>query len=215
MIKLHGLALSSYYNIVKLALLEKGIDFDEVTVMPAKTAEVVRYSPMGKIPYIVDGDCVLSESQAILFYLEHTKPVPALYPAGACEAGQAQQVHQMLDLYVDAVARQLLGAAFFGQEASAEKIAEVGVQLVENVAALGQVAVFAPYIAGAELSHADLAAFQIFGLARGVMAALGGADPLAADPRITPYLERLMMRPAFARVAGEQMAAIAEMHKKA
>ena len=212
MIKLHGIAVSSYYNITKLALLEKDLPFEEVVVVPARTPEVTRFSPMGKIPYLVDGEYALSESQAILLYLERIKP--GLYPVGAQEAGRAQQIHQMLDLYVDAVARQLLGAAFFGRTTTAETIAEVGKQLDENLAALAQVVVYNPCIAGDDLTHADLAAFAIFGLARAVMTRVGGADPLAADARIAAYMERLMARPAFARVAREQMEAGAGMMKQ-
>lgn len=35
MYKLHGFALSNYYNLVKLALLEKALPFEEVAVFPA------------------------------------------------------------------------------------------------------------------------------------------------------------------------------------
>ncbi|SVD50550.1 uncharacterized protein METZ01_LOCUS403404, partial [marine metagenome] len=33
-IKLHGYALSNYYNVIKFALLEKEIDFEEVIAVP-------------------------------------------------------------------------------------------------------------------------------------------------------------------------------------
>ena len=32
MLKLHGFSASNYYNVAKLALLEKGVPFEEVTV---------------------------------------------------------------------------------------------------------------------------------------------------------------------------------------
>jgi glutathione S-transferase len=34
MLRLHGFASSNYYNIVKLVLIEKGLEFDELTSYP-------------------------------------------------------------------------------------------------------------------------------------------------------------------------------------
>lgn len=211
MIRLYGIRISNYCNIAKLALLEKGIAFEEVHTLPSKDPALTRLSPMGKVPCIEDGDYALSESQAILVYLECLKP--GLYPADARAAGRAQQIHQMLDHYVDGPARQLLGAAFFGATTTPEKIAQISKQLDENIKALGQVASFAPYIAGETLTHADLAAYAIFGLARTVMTQLKAPDPLLALPAIDPYLTMLAARPAFARVTADQQAAIAAMSR--
>lgn len=37
MLKLYGFAVSNYYNMVKMALLEKGVPFEEVPFLPRKT----------------------------------------------------------------------------------------------------------------------------------------------------------------------------------
>ena len=50
MYKLHGFALSNYYNLVKLALLEKALPFEEVAVFPPAKPDFLQKSPMGKIP---------------------------------------------------------------------------------------------------------------------------------------------------------------------
>ncbi|MDB5914806.1 MAG: glutathione S-transferase, partial [Ramlibacter sp.] len=53
MITLHGFSVSNYYNKVKLALLEKGIPFQEKYVgVMEKSPELLAASPLGKIPYI-------------------------------------------------------------------------------------------------------------------------------------------------------------------
>jgi len=70
---------------VQIALREKGIDHEEVVVdLPGgalNTAEFRRLNPFGQVPVLRDGETVISESIAILEYLEETHPEPALMPA--------------------------------------------------------------------------------------------------------------------------------------
>jgi glutathione S-transferase len=81
MVTLYGSAISNYYNKIKLALMEKEIAFLEELVVPSQDEAMLKLSPLGKIPFIKSNDGYLSESQAILEYLEDTFPVNPLYPA--------------------------------------------------------------------------------------------------------------------------------------
>ncbi|MCW8884031.1 MAG: glutathione S-transferase family protein [Motiliproteus sp.] len=209
--KLHGLAVSNYYNIAKLALLEKHIEFDEVAISPSQEPEFLLNSPMGKIPVLQDGTYYLSESQAILFYLELLKPTPRLYPLDPMISGRAQQIHQFIDLYIDEPARRLLGAAFFGQETDAESVESIGKELKHNVAALSQIAGFSPFIAGPDLSHADLAAFTTFGFAQAIMERLHGPDPMSKLPGVGAYMEMMEKRPSCQQVVEDQLLALDKM----
>ncbi len=49
MIKLYGFAVSNYYNMVKLALLEKGVPFEEVPFFAGQTPQALAISPRGKV----------------------------------------------------------------------------------------------------------------------------------------------------------------------
>ncbi len=60
MLKLCGFAASNYYNKVKLALLEKGVPFEEVTAWVGETDTTA--SPLGKVPYLLTDDGPISES---------------------------------------------------------------------------------------------------------------------------------------------------------
>ncbi|VEB45793.1 Glutathione S-transferase [Chromobacterium violaceum] len=44
MIKLHGIPLSPYYNKVKIALLEKGVNFQEVVATPSQEEALLEKS---------------------------------------------------------------------------------------------------------------------------------------------------------------------------
>jgi Glutathione S-transferase len=65
MIKLCGFALSNYYNKVKFVLLEHGIPFEEVLVLPSQAEALLEHSPLGKVPYIQTEHGDLCESQAM------------------------------------------------------------------------------------------------------------------------------------------------------
>ncbi|MGA9094126.1 MAG: glutathione S-transferase N-terminal domain-containing protein, partial [Pseudomonas alloputida] len=47
MLKLYGFSVSNYYNMVKLALLEKGLPFEEVTFYGGQAPQALEVSPRG------------------------------------------------------------------------------------------------------------------------------------------------------------------------
>ena len=62
MLTLCGFAASNYYNKVRLALMEKGVPFNERLVWPDRSAALMEQSPLGKIPYFEIDDVALCES---------------------------------------------------------------------------------------------------------------------------------------------------------
>ena len=66
MIKLYGFTVSNYFNMVKMALLEKGIEFDFVDTMPSQENDYLAKSPMGKVPCIETEHGFLSETSVIM-----------------------------------------------------------------------------------------------------------------------------------------------------
>ncbi|MDG1464250.1 MAG: glutathione S-transferase N-terminal domain-containing protein, partial [Acidimicrobiales bacterium] len=79
--KLYGFSVSNYYNMVKLALLEKGLPFEEVPFYAGQTPEVLAVSPRGKVPVLGVKQGFINETSVILEYLEQTQEGPALLPA--------------------------------------------------------------------------------------------------------------------------------------
>lgn len=70
---------------VRWTLQELGVDFDPVPVNlmagEHRRPEFLRLNPAGKIPVLVDGDRVLTESVAIVLYLAEKYPNKGLIPA--------------------------------------------------------------------------------------------------------------------------------------
>lgn len=217
MLRLCGFATSNYHNKAKLALLEKGVPFEEVLVYPSSDPKHLENSPMGKLPYLDTGNGLIRESQVIDEYIEETFPEPPLYPHDAMARARCRELIQFMELYVELPARRLYPAAFFGSSATEELKKEVSAQLDKGMRALGRLAQFSPYIAGAEFTLADIVAAMHLPLAAGAVKVVLERDLLDALPAVKPYLKMLSERPHFQAVNAARKAdaeALAERRKK-
>ena len=173
MLKLHGFPVSNYYNIAKAAILEAGAEFEDVRTMPSQQAEYLAMSPMGKVPALEVDGVALTETSAIVDYVaDHLGG--GLYPADALGRAQVRELMKIIELYIDLAARPCFREAFFGGSVSDEVKETAEANLRKGVAALNRRAAFAPYIAGANVSYADFAAYFSVPLADGVAQKLFG-----------------------------------------
>jgi glutathione S-transferase len=97
-----GFSLSNYYNKVKLALLEKGLPFEEQEFdFRALQGDAARAaSPIGKVPFLLTPDGTLCESAVICEYLEQRAPTPALLPTDPWAAAKVREMTQFLELHL-------------------------------------------------------------------------------------------------------------------
>lgn len=208
MLKLYGFSVSNYYNMIKLALLEKGLPFEEVTFYPAQTAESLAISPRGKVPVLgVDGGYI-NETAIILEYLELTQKGKPLLPSDPFERAQVLAIAKEIELYIELPGRACYGEAFFGMtlpDAIKEKTQS---ELLLGFAALGRHGKFAPYVAGDSLSIADLYFLYSVPLACAVGQKLFGIDLLAEMPQAKALLERLEQNPHVQKIAADKDAAM-------
>ena len=206
-IQLCGFAVSNYYNKVKLALLEKGIPFEEVFVMTGSKDEAVLCdSPLAKVPFIRTPQGALCESEVIMGYLEAAFPgTPALLPADPFAAAKVRELSQFIDLHLELVARDLYAQAFFGGTVSEDTQASVRKRLTKNIPAFKRLAKFAPYVAGDAFTQADCAAWVSLPLVSMATKAIYGEDLLAAHGLdCKPYLKMVGERPSAQRVVGDR-----------
>lgn len=78
-------ALCPYVQRIAIALAEKGVAFERLTVdLAHKPDWFLAISPLGRTPVLTIGDDALFESAAILEFLEETQPNP-LHPADPIE----------------------------------------------------------------------------------------------------------------------------------
>jgi len=211
MLKLGGFALSNYYNKAKVALLEKGIPFEEAFCMTSQDEAYLKRSPMGKVPYLeIDGQ-FLCESQVICEYLEDKYPEKPLYPKDALERARVRELMAIMELHMELVARRLYAQAFFGGAVSDESKKLVEKDLVKGVRAFKQLAKFSPFVAGTSLSYADCAAGVHLPLISLSTKIIYGRDVLDDYAPVKPYLKMLNERPAFRKMNDERKVATEAM----
>ncbi len=159
MIKIYGTTLSNYYSTAKAALIEKGLAFEEVSVMPSQKPEVLAKSPMGKVPYIEIEGTTLSETNVIFDYLEDIQPQPALYPSDPWARAKTKELIRVVELYLDTPARRHLPTVYFGAPVDQTAYDEVLPALENGLRAFKHLVRFEPYIAGDTFTFADIAAY--------------------------------------------------------
>jgi glutathione S-transferase len=121
MLRLHGFASSNYYNVVKLVLMEKGLEFEEVTSYPPADRAYKSKNPTGKYPCLETQDgCFLGESKVILNYLEEAYPGVPLLPADPLGRARVRELMEIVDLYLELPARRLYPEALFDGKVGGE-----------------------------------------------------------------------------------------------
>jgi glutathione S-transferase len=213
--RLCGFHVSNYHNKVRIALLEKGIAFDEdAQCRPSQKDEFVARSAMGKVPFLeLDNGEVLIESQAIGEYLEDAFPQKPLLPKDALARARVRELLVVIEMHMELVVRRLYPQAYFGRTVSDEVKQSAEKDLAKGLRTFRRLAKFAPYVAGGELTLADCAAFVHLPLVSLTTKIMYGRDALEDVAQVKPYLKMLGERPAFKRVNDDRKAAQAALAK--
>jgi glutathione S-transferase len=78
-----------------LVLKHLGVPFEEVVVpldQPTTRADILRYSPSGRVPALLDGDLTVWDSLAICEYLHEKHPQAALWPSDTRARAMARSI---------------------------------------------------------------------------------------------------------------------------
>ena len=189
--------LSSYSAKLRIACALKGLT-PELRLPPEGSYRSEAYRlivPTGTVPALVDGDMVLSESDAIAEYLDERFPSPSLLPGTARERARIRFLSRFHDLHLEPPLR-----ALFAQVAPSTrdaKAAAAGCDAVERKIALLETLLdpLGPYAAGMGPTLADCGFPPTLAIADGLLPLLGRTPSygprtqawraaLAADRRI-------------------------------
>ena len=155
MIKLYGAPLSNYYNMVKAVMIEKGISFEEVHILPNQESDFLIKSPMGKVPCLETEQGFLTEAGVMINYLDALDQGPSFYPEDAFERAKVQELIRHLELYIELPARRLYGEVFFNRPTTDAVKEDARAILERGFASLASLAKYSPYLAGEDITYAD------------------------------------------------------------
>jgi glutathione S-transferase len=187
--KLHGLPLSNYYNMARHAVLHKGIACEFCNTRPSQEAEYLQKSPMGKVPLLETEQGFITETDAILDYLDEAFPGPKLFPQDPFARAKVRQLMKVQELYIETPVHNLVGV-IFGREVPQQVKDASQPEARKGLAALARLVKFNPWIAGSEFSAADIVVFYSFVLSNRLTQLTYGWDMLAEVAGLAAWSER-------------------------
>ena len=109
--------LSPYAQKVKIALREKGVDFElrfpEGIGAGATGGEFATASPRGEVPALIHDGFAVHESSVMLEYIEEVWPDPAMLPTTPAERARVRMLEDYMDTWVEAIGWGLGELVFF------------------------------------------------------------------------------------------------------
>jgi glutathione S-transferase len=188
--------VSGYCCKVRIVLAQKRIAYQERTPPDGYGSAAYRaIVPAGTIPGLVHDDLVLSESEAIVEYLDEAWPNPPMLPGSAATRARLRQLSRFHDSRLEPTLRSLF--AHVAPAGRDETVVEAGLALfTQRLEELAAIATPAPFLAGTDLTLADCGYPATLMLGRGMAAAFGRT--LALPQTIAAYEAALAVHPAVA-----------------
>lgn len=198
--KLFGAPISPFVRKVLAYAAEKGIEIEMVPVgLGDPNPEFLAASPFKKMPGFSDGDFCISDSTAIITYLEAKFPEPSMLPADPAERARTIWYEEFADTMMSAAGgkvffNRVVAPKFMGREGD-EEAAKAGEKELEPLRDyLESVLPESGFLVGDRLTLADIAVASVF-----VNLDHVGLGPDAtAHPKLAAFVEKMHTRPSFA-----------------
>lgn len=205
----YGNTLSPFVRKTLAFAAEKGIEIELVQAgMGQGPPEFKVASPFGKMPGFKDGDFLLSDSTAIITYLEATKPEPNLIPLGPKARARAIWFEE----FADTIAMAAIGPIFFnrvvaprfmgrdGDLAAADEAQAVAYPKLLDY--LESVIPASGFLVEDRITLADIAVASPFQNAHLCGAPIDGSK----YPKSKAYVDAILARPSYAKMVQAERA---------
>lgn len=205
----YGSSMSPYARKVLAFAAEKGIAVEsKPTGLGSTDPAFLSASPFGKIPALVDGDFSISDSTAIVAYLDALKPEPVLIPTEP----RARARTMWFDEFADTIMWATGGKMFFNRVVAPKFLGRAGDLAMADAAEAEELPALLDYLEGQipdsgylvedRLTLADIAVaspFANFGHC--------GVD-VAGRMKLSAYVSAILARPSFSEWVAREARAL-------
>ena len=204
----YGNTLSPYVRKTLAFAAEKGLEVELVAAgMGQGPPEFKQASPFGKMPGFKDGDFLISDSTAIITYMDAVRPEPNLIPLEP----KARARTIWFEEYADTVATATIGTMFFnrvvakmigreGDLAAADEAQAVGFPKLLDY--LETVIPASGFLVEDRITLADIAVASPFQNAHLCGAPIDGSK----YPKSAAYVDAILARPSYAAMVQKERA---------
>ncbi len=171
-----------------------------------RSEAVLAKNPAGRIPVLDLGERAISESWAIMNYLDSTQAGPAMLPADAYLRAKLEERVRFVDIYLAPAMFPLFRALRGGASENETQAAITGLQ--EQLATLDALLADPSVPASDGLTLADAALLPVIWYARILARHFGTPDCLADTPVVRAWWQQARSEPAAAQVLDEMETAL-------
>lgn len=204
----YGSTLSPFVRKTLAFAAEKGIAVElQQAGMGGGPPEFKDASPFGKMPGFRDGDFLISDSSAIVTYLEAIQPEPNLIPAEPKARARAIWYDEFADTILVAAAGAMffnlvVAPRFLNQETNVAAVEAGKAQLPAIFSYLERTIPESGFLLEDRITLADLAVASPF---QNLVLCGHGIDA-QAYPRTAKYVDAILARPSFAPIVAQERA---------
>lgn len=212
MLKLYEHPMSAFAMKVKMALNEKGLEYEALIpagMMDGSAAgEFVAASPRAEIPALIDGDVEVFDSTIILEYLDDKWPTPPMRPASPAERARVRMIEDVMDTHYEPNnwgtmevmrAKRATGAQGDQMVAYARRNIEQLQRWLDQQLGDRQ------WFNGEQFGWGDICVAPVLG-----RSTIGYGYPIAT-PRLAAWFERTRQRPSVVKVFDQLQAVLANL----
>ena len=201
--RLHNFQLSPPCRKVRLVLGEKKLAFESISERPweSRAGDLVNHDPSAQLPVLIEeGDVAISDSQAIVEYIEETHPAPPLMPKHPADRAEVRRLAAWFDrFFFDEVSSVVVREKLFKRYRAHGQSREPNLQALRaslealrvHLEFIGKLAESRDFLAGA-MSVADFTAAAHLSCVD-----YFGDVPWDDYPRASEWYARLKSRPCF------------------
>jgi glutathione S-transferase len=205
---IYGSSMSPYVRKTMVFATEKGLDFE---VQQTTAPEFKAISPFGKMPGFKDGDFTISDSTAIITYLDTLHPDPNLIPTEAKSRARTIWYEEFGDTIIAACG----GKIFFNRVVSPKFYGRPGDLAAADEAQKSEFPKLMDYLESVVPASGFLVEDRF------TLADIAVASPLAtlalgdcpvhaqSHPKAAAYVAAIWERPAFAKLIAQEKAMLA------